>query len=104
MKKVILFIMLILTSIISFSDSYITRGPSTGEIYFIGPTFTGMGVYYSTDFGETAICMDSIIAGYAISIAADKHLVSYIMLQASKVFMFLMIMDNKVLGAYKIVK
>jgi len=72
MKKVILFIMLILTSIISFSDSYITRGPSTGEIYFIGPTFTGMGVYYSTDFGETAICMDSIIAGYAISIAADK--------------------------------
>ena len=38
----------------------ITRGPDIGEIYFLGPTYTGKGLYYSTDFGETAVCVDSI--------------------------------------------
>ena len=43
-----------------FADYAMTRGPDIGEIYFIGPTVTGEGIYRSTDFGETAICMDSI--------------------------------------------
>lgn len=42
-----------------FADNAITRGPDIGEIYFIGPTVTGEGIYRSTDFGETATCMDS---------------------------------------------
>jgi len=71
MKKFSLLFVYVLLSIFSFSDSYITRGPLVGEIYFVGPTYTGTGIYYSTDFGETAICMDSIIAGDAISIVAD---------------------------------
>ncbi len=52
-----------------FSDTSITRGPAVGEIYYIGPTVTGQGIYYSTDFGETAVCVDSI--SEAISICAD---------------------------------
>jgi len=48
----------------------ITRGPNIGEIYFLGPTNTGEGLYYSTDFGVTAICVDNNIE--AISITADK--------------------------------
>jgi len=72
MKRINLLIVLLLFAIASFSDYHITRGPAIGEIYFIGPTHTGLGLYYSTDFGETAICMDSIIAGDAISIVADK--------------------------------
>jgi len=72
MKKVILFSVLVFVTTLSYPDSYITRGPAIGEIYFIGPTSTGTGLYYSTDYGETAICMDSIIAGDAISITADK--------------------------------
>ncbi len=73
MKKINLLILLFL-SIIQFSlaDNYITRGPTIGEIYFKGTTHTGMGIYHSTDFGETAICVDSIIAGDVISIVADK--------------------------------
>ncbi|MCF8298284.1 MAG: T9SS type A sorting domain-containing protein [Melioribacteraceae bacterium] len=44
-----------------FSDTSITRGPDIGEIYYIGPTVTqNEAIYYSTDFGETATCMDSI--------------------------------------------
>ena len=43
-----------------FADYAITRGPDIGEIYFIGPTVTGEGIYHSTDFGETATCMDSV--------------------------------------------
>ncbi|MFW5872492.1 MAG: T9SS type A sorting domain-containing protein [bacterium] len=72
MKKTFLLIGLFLIATLSFSDSYITRGPAIGEIYFIGPTNTGLGIYFSTNFGESAICMDSIIAGDAISITADK--------------------------------
>ena len=44
-----------------FADYRITRGPDVGEIYFIGPTVTGMGIYHSTNFGETATCMDSTL-------------------------------------------
>jgi len=39
----------------------ITRGPDVGEIYFIGPIYYGSGIYHSTDFGETATCMDSTL-------------------------------------------
>jgi hypothetical protein len=60
MKKTILSIVFTLVSILSFSDYLITRGPTIGEIYFIGPTYTtGLALYRSTDFGNTAICMDS---------------------------------------------
>jgi len=59
MKKIIFSILLILVSMLSFSDYFITRGPWVGEIYFIGLTFTGAGIYYSTDFGNSAICVDS---------------------------------------------
>lgn len=43
-----------------FADTLITRGPDIGELYFIGPTVTQpFAIYHSTDFGETATCMDS---------------------------------------------
>jgi hypothetical protein len=48
----------------------ITRGPDIGEIYFLGPTYNGKGLYYSTDFGETATFVDGNM-NY-ISIAAEK--------------------------------
>ncbi|MBI9037294.1 MAG: PKD domain-containing protein [Bacteroidales bacterium] len=48
----------------------ISRGPDIGEIYFLGPTNTGEGLYYSTNSGETSICVDNTLN--AISIAADK--------------------------------
>ncbi len=41
-----------------------------GEIYFLGPTNNGEGLYYSTDFGETATFVDGSMN--FISIAADK--------------------------------
>jgi len=74
MKKasVLFFVSLTMMINLIFADNYITRGPAIGEIYFIGPTHSGMGIYHSTNFGETAICMDSIIANEAISIVADK--------------------------------
>ncbi|MCD6330388.1 MAG: hypothetical protein J7M10_08635, partial [Candidatus Cloacimonetes bacterium] len=56
----ILTILLILGTNFAFADYHITRGPDIGEIYFVGPTTTGEGIYHSTDFGETAVCMDSI--------------------------------------------
>ena len=59
-----------ITTSLAFADYHITRGPDIGEIYFVGPTVTGEGIYYSTDFGETAVCMDSITP--VISICADK--------------------------------
>ncbi len=43
-----------------FADYTITRGSDIGEIYYIANTLTGKGIYHSTDFGETATCMDSI--------------------------------------------
>ncbi len=69
--KIILFLLVLLfISTLAFADYHITRGPEIGEIYFIGPTATGEGIYHSTDFGETAACMDSISA--VESICADK--------------------------------
>jgi PKD repeat protein len=59
----------LISSIVSYSQK-ITRGPDIGEIYFLGPTNSGTGLYYSTNFGETAVCMDSTI--FANSITADK--------------------------------
>jgi PKD repeat protein len=60
MKKVILLFGLSLMSSLCFSDFKITRGPNFGEIYFVGPTFEGIGLYYSTDYGNTAVCIDSV--------------------------------------------
>ncbi|MCK5762983.1 MAG: hypothetical protein KAH05_02585, partial [Clostridiales bacterium] len=52
------------------ADYSITRGPEIGEIYYRSNTLTGKGIYRSTDFGETATCMDS--TNYDISqITAD---------------------------------
>jgi PKD repeat protein len=68
MKNFILFLLLII-SIVSFSQK-ITRGPDIGEIYFLGPTYSGKGLYYSDDFGETATFVDGNM-NY-ISIAAEK--------------------------------
>jgi len=70
-KKIILLLLVgLFISTIVLGDYRITRGPDMGEIYFIGPTATGEGIYYSTDFGESAVCMDSTI--YAMSVCADK--------------------------------
>ena len=55
------FILVSFMSSILFADTSITRGPVVGEIYYIGPTVTGQGIYHSTDFGETATCMDSTL-------------------------------------------
>ena len=55
-----------------FSQKKIAIGPNIGEIYFIGPTNTYGGLYYSTDFGETAVCVDNTINVYTLSLAADK--------------------------------
>ncbi|NOX48135.1 MAG: hypothetical protein GXO89_14270, partial [Chlorobi bacterium] len=68
MKKILLFHLILLT-ISSFAQK-ITRGPDIGEIYFLGPTTNGEGLYYSIDFGETATFVDGSM-NY-ISIAADK--------------------------------
>lgn len=69
MKKLSLLTVLLLFAVNFFAQK-ITRGPDIGEIYFLGPTHTGSGLYYSTDFGETAVCVDSTLD--AISITADK--------------------------------
>ena len=71
MKKLALTTILLFLVSVSFPDRYITRGPNPGEIYFLGPTVTGEGLYYSTDFGMTAICIDSTIY-QAMRITADK--------------------------------
>jgi len=68
MKNLILFFLLTIS--ISSYPQKITRGPDIGEIYFLGPTNNGEGLYYSTDFGETATFVDGSM-NY-ISIAADK--------------------------------
>ena len=71
LKKNILFLLACLCiTTIALADHHITRGPDIGEIYFVGPTSTGEGIYHSTDFGETAVCVDSI--SEVISICADK--------------------------------
>ena len=62
MKNTILLLLFVtFISSILFADYAITRGPDIGEIYYIGPTVTGEGIYRSTDFGETATCMDSTL-------------------------------------------
>lgn len=73
MKNLSLIIILLLVALSSFAQK-ITRGPNVGEIYFLGPTHTGTGLYHSTDFGETIICNDSItqITTTIASIVADK--------------------------------
>jgi len=68
-NTIFLFIFLTFISSILFADNAITRGPAIGEIYFIGPTVTGEGIYRSTDFGETAICMDSTVDAWSICAA-----------------------------------
>ena len=60
MKRISLTIFFVVLTTYSFSDFKLTRGPNVGEIYFVSPTFEGIGLYYSTDFGNTAICKDSI--------------------------------------------
>jgi len=67
--KYLTILILLIISTVSFSQK-ITRGPDIGEIYFLGPTYSGEGLYYSTDFGQTATFVDGSM-NY-ISIAADK--------------------------------
>ena len=69
-------IMLVVFCIAANADYALTRGPDIGEIYFIGPTSTGNGIYRSTDFGESATCMDSTLNTNIdiMSIAADLTL------------------------------
>ena len=65
MKQNMIYLVLLSFFLSPFSfllaDTSITRGPAIGEIYYIGPTVTGEGIYHSTDFGETATCMDSTL-------------------------------------------
>ncbi|MEZ5199578.1 MAG: hypothetical protein R2764_25335, partial [Bacteroidales bacterium] len=68
MKNVILLSVLLLFTINSFAQK-ITRGPDIGEIYFLGPTHTTGGLYYSANFGESATCVDS--NNFIKTIAAD---------------------------------
>ena len=75
MKKLNIFLFTVIIALNLFScnnvfSQTITRGPNIGEIYFLGPTHTGTGLYYSTDFGETAVCVDSIKDLH--SVEADK--------------------------------
>jgi len=72
MKKLILFSLFLLAISQVFSDWHITRGPNPGEIYFYGPTSNGEGLYYSTDYGMTAVCVDPTISQSFITITADK--------------------------------
>jgi len=75
MRYILLFLLVLFANLYTFSQE-ITRGPEPGEIYFMGPTTTVLydAIYRSTDFGETAICMDSVSAltNNIGSIAADK--------------------------------
>ncbi|MGI6781117.1 MAG: hypothetical protein ACOX5O_10500 [Bacteroidales bacterium] len=75
MKKFTLLITLLLFVVCSFAQK-ITRGPDVGEIYFLGPTTTILqgAIYHSTDFGETAICMDSVsaLSNTLVAMTADK--------------------------------
>jgi len=75
MKKVNVFFItgIIALNLFSWENVFsqeITRGQDVGEIYFLGPTHTGEGLYYSTNFGENAVCVDSI--KNIKTIAADK--------------------------------
>lgn len=74
MKNLILISVLFLS--INTISQEITRGPEIGEIYFMGPTTTVLqdAIYHSTDFGETAVCVDSVSAltNIIAAMAADK--------------------------------
>ncbi|MCF8379156.1 MAG: PKD domain-containing protein [Bacteroidales bacterium] len=69
MRKLI-FLIAIFTLVFLQSFAQISRGPEIGEIYFIGSTETYYGLYHSTDFGQTAICKDSVSP--ISSFTADK--------------------------------
>ena len=88
MKRISLLTVLLLFAIVAFSDYHITRGPAVGEIYFIGPTYTGLGLYRSTDFGQSIICMDSINTGNMMAITAGKTpgIIYYTTMQGSLYF------------------
>jgi len=68
MKKLILFPFLLVSVVCN--SQLITRGPDIGEIFFKGPTSTDRGLYYSVNFGETAVCVDNASSMYGI--CADK--------------------------------
>ena len=74
MKNLILISALFL-SFYSYSQE-ITRGPEIGEIYFMGPTATVLyqAIYHSTDFGESAVCVDSVsaLSNTIVALTADK--------------------------------
>ena len=76
MKKLTLLTVMLLLAIVSYSQK-ITRGPDVGEIYYSGPTVTVLSdaIYHSTDFGASAVCMDSITQSShnIVSITADKE-------------------------------
>ena len=88
MKKITLLTVLLLLAIFSFSDYHITRGPTVGEIYFVGPTYTGLALYRSTDFGQSIICMDSINSEDMMAITAGKTqgIIYYTTMQGSLYF------------------
>lgn len=75
MKKLV-FIYILIFSLNAFSQT-ITRGPNIGEVYFFGFTVTqgDDAIYRSTDFGNSASCMDSIsqLSNNIVSITADKE-------------------------------
>ncbi len=67
--------MTLLFSFAAYSQN-LSRGPDIGEIYFMGPTATVLyqAIYYSTNSGETAICVDSVsaLSNFIEAITADK--------------------------------
>ncbi|MCD4736292.1 MAG: T9SS type A sorting domain-containing protein [Bacteroidales bacterium] len=75
MKRINLLSIMLLFAISSFTQE-ITRGPEPGEIYFTGPTVTVFydAFYRSTDFGESAVCVDSVTGTTTLisGIIADK--------------------------------
>jgi len=77
MKKLNLLTVLLLFAVNFFAQK-ITRGPELGEIYFLGPTATVMydAIYRSANFGETAVCVDSLsaLSNTIEAITADKTL------------------------------
>lgn len=66
--KYLICLIIIFKILYLFPDSGITRGSEIGEIYFVGPVVSDdYGIYYSTDFGETVTCKDSIVNASAIT-------------------------------------
>lgn len=81
MKKISITAIFLLLVINTFSDKFITRGPNPGEIYFRGATYTDMCIYYSTDHGMTAICVDSTLyEEYAITAGITPGVLYYVSL------------------------